>query len=634
MKSKAVIFVIASLFLLLNQISSNSALASSSQFTCIWSPEVPIIDGFVSEGEWKAFQSLRIPYWITYKNHTIFGAEPWDLTDKECQISLLAYSSHLYICLQIQDDYLSNDYSVRILQIYLDDHLSNYTDRRGLLLGLEYYYGHIYPNNIVNLFDGIAYRYGADGPDDVELGGTRDINVAYRHTSNGKLGENGTYIFEFDLPLKRITNDVYDASSKNMDIKITWGEAKYMFTDSSYWETTFNIIIPNIIEIDSSSVTDSRCDVGETQTVAFHLCWKHNLTDAKNITVNIKDQKLVSDSSGWVTFEVSRDFIIEASWKITGILGCDQYEVIVNDPSIIWDQVGLNIESGKRYDLGWNKLNWVGEYFYDRQPFKGTFSLNDTLIKIKTGKYAYQVVSISDSMYGLTKFVSNDFSIILDRVNVKLSIVDDRIDVLSKPELEWPATYEYDDSPFQGEVNIKTISGQTSVPTPVGKGSFTVESIEDEKYGLTAFTSNQVDCIWDRVKITQGGVSKSMAKTGDTESVWFKAVYEYDGREFAGELTGDGGMNKIFVNGIPMTWSSFDKVWKYSTKLDDNGKLTFEVTSVEDMQYKLTTFIDVAGPQSITWEKPFLETPVGIASIAAVLAIIAAGVIFFLRKRI
>ena len=152
-------------------------------------------------------------------------------------------------------------------------------------------------------------------------------------------------------------------------------------------------------------------------------------------------------------------------------------------------------------------------------------------------------------------------------------------------------------------------------------------------YGLTRFRANSVDCVWDRVKITQGGVSNQETKTGNMESVWFKAVYEYDNSSFTGEPTADGGVNKMFVNGIPLVWSSFDKVWKYSTKLDDNGKLTFEVTGVEDMQYKLTKFIDAAGPQSITWEKPFLETPVGIASVVAALAVIVAGVIFYLRKR-
>ena len=136
------------------------------------------------------------------------------------------------------------------------------------------------------------------------------------------------------------------------------------------------------------------------------------------------------------------------------------------------------------------------------------------------------------------------------------------------------------------------------------------------------------------MKIIKGGVSNPTSTTGNIETVWFKAVYEYDNSTFTGEPTSDGGVNKIFVNGVPLVWSSFDKEWKYSTKLDDNGKLTFEVTGVEDMQYKLTQFVDAAGPQSITWGKPFFETVVGMLSIVALLVVVAAVVIFVIRKRI
>ena len=188
-------------------------------------------------------------------------------------------------------------------------------------------------------------------------------------------------------------------------------------------------------------------------------------------------------------------------------------------------------------------------------------------------------------------------------------------------------------SPLRGDLP-DDVPGQSLHLDDVGKARFTADAIRDDQYGLTWFTTNSVDCVWDRVRITQGGVSSQLTKTGNMETVWFKAVYEYDYSSFTGEPTTNGDMNKITVNGIPLVWSSYDKEWKYSTKLDENGKLTFEVTGVEDMQYKLTKFVDDAGPQSITWEKPFLETPVGITSVVAVLAVIVAGAIFFLRKRV
>jgi hypothetical protein len=242
-------------------------------------------------------------------------------------------------------------------------------------------------------------------------------------------------------------------------------------------------------------------------------------------------------------------------------------------------------------------------------------------------KISWKVTAVNCS--GVTDFtqIIASPSIVWDRVNVTLTITNSRIDIGSDADLKYEAVYEYDGNPFQGKANISGLTKSQNIM----KSNFTCESIQDNKYGLTVFKSNQVCCVWDRVKITQGGASNSLTKPGSMESVWFKAVYESSGEEFTGEVTSDGGINKIFANGIPMTWSSFDRVWKYSTKLDDNGKLTFEVTGVEDTQYKLTKFVDAAGSQSITWEKPFLETPVGMVSVAAVLAIIIAGVILFHR---
>jgi hypothetical protein len=216
---------------------------SIGRFQIEWILSSPTIDGHIGEKEWGKFQPLVIPYWITYKNSTIYGAQPWDTKDKNCEISLQTYASHLYMCLKIPGYFLSKEYPMRILQIYLDDHLNNYIDRRGLLLGSEYYFGQDYPF-IANIFDGIAYRDGEDGKEDIQLGGTCDTSVKYSHTSNGISSANGTYIFEFDLPLKPVTNDVYDAVPGNLDIKITWGEATYEFLDSSYWKTSLKIEIP------------------------------------------------------------------------------------------------------------------------------------------------------------------------------------------------------------------------------------------------------------------------------------------------------------------------------------------------------------------------------------------------------
>jgi len=239
-------------------------------------------------------------------------------------------------------------------------------------------------------------------------------------------------------------------------------------------------------------------------------------------------------------------------------------------------------------------------------------------------KKTWRVTAVDCSgVHDYTQVVASP-SIIWDRINLTLDLGDDRIDVRTNAKPIWTAFYEYDGSLFQGRVNMKEpLSSQQ-----VGQTTFTVESIQDDLYGLTSFTSNQVDLVWDRVKIIQGGVSGPTIRTGETGSVWFKAVYEYDNEEF----TGDKGT--LYVNHLPMTWSSFDYTWKYSTKLDEPGSLLFEVTDIVDRKYGLTSIIDTIGTQTLVWETPFIETSAGILSIAAALAVVTAGIIFYLRKRI
>ncbi len=328
-------------------------------------------------------------------------------------------------------------------------------------------------------------------------------------------------------------------------------------------------------------------------------------------------------------------------------------QILVSVHGVIIDQTSV---SSQRCDVSSRQFVWThAKWDNGSDVLSGSIKINDDItIFNSTGwaklseisnvpaKRVYFVKAVNCS--GVTEFTqaAGSPSIIWDRVDDTLSIPNDRIDVGSNASIEWTAEYAFDGTPFKGSVVFSSplrgdfpddVPGQSLHIDDVGKRRFTADAIHDDQYGLTWFTTNSVDCVWDRVRITQGGVSNQLTKTGNMETVWFKAVYEYDYSNFTGEPTDDGGMNKITVNGIPMIWSSFDKEWKYSIKLDENGKLTFEVTGVEDMQYKLTKFVDDAGPQSITWEKPFLETPVGIVSIIVTLGLVAAGVLFFIRKR-
>jgi hypothetical protein len=231
-------------------------------------------------------------------------------------------------------------------------------------------------------------------------------------------------------------------------------------------------------------------------------------------------------------------------------------------------------------------------------------------------KVAYQITSMNCSEIQDFEQIVESPSIIWDRVKITLNIVDTHINVGSTPEITWVANYEYDGGQFMGEIDFKLEAGGSS-----GKAIFVVRAIKDDLYGLNSYESQPVECIRDRILIKEGGVMKPVATIGETVSVWFRAYYEYGDEEF----TGDDGI--LYVNDEVVYWSSVDRAWRYEVKLNEVGTRDFVVTRVADDRYGLTTFVDNFGSLSVRWEKPFIETPLGIASILVILAVVAIGAV-------
>ena len=150
-------------------------------------------------------------------------------------------------------------------------------------------------------------------------------------------------------------------------------------------------------------------------------------------------------------------------------------------------------------------------------------------------------------MKGITNFeqmVSNP-SIIWDSIQINLKAKDERIDVGSEGEYMFTATYAYDMSDATPYVSL--VLNDSLIKDAVGKWGFKVDAISEGQYGLTAFDANTIECIWDRIKIVEGGVSANVSVVGRMETVWFKATYEYDNEIF------DGTKGTLYVNGSAMT---------------------------------------------------------------------------------
>ena len=206
-------------------------------------------------------------------------------------------------------------------------------------------------------------------------------------------------------------------------------------------------------------------------------------------------------------------------------------------------------------------------------------------------------------------------TVIWDRVNLVLRVVDDRVDVDSNASVTWVGSvYESDNSPFVGN----PILNDTLNKHTVGRYCFTASSINDTKYGLTVFQSNLVFCIWDEIKVNVGGVSNKQTQVGDPETVWVIGIYDYDNMLLKGAngtlyldvytLAYDGSTQRwawVWNRTDPMDWSSLYDRWEKTYSFDDPGPRRFTVSKlhpVEDRLYNLTAVNDlVVPPLDITW---------------------------------
>jgi len=245
-----------------------------------------------------------------------------------------------------------------------------------------------------------------------------------------------------------------------------------------------------------------------------------------------------------------------------------------------------------------NRTGWANFDNSSSNPIKKTFSVEKVNFTYVYDGKVYYIKSFTQKARSLTT--------IWDRVKIILDVADDRIDVGSEADISWGASvYESDNSIFEGY----PLFNDTRSHDNVGKWYITTSSIVDPKYHLTAFKSNTVSCIWDRIKIIGGGVSQPQTNIGQAETVWFIGAYEYDNGLFKGTmgklfLNVSENMHVIIIND-PMNWIGEKDIWESSGySFNTPGTRTFKISGVYDKLYNLTKIKDSVGPLNISWETP------------------------------
>jgi len=204
----------------------------------------------------------------------------------------------------------------------------------------------------------------------------------------------------------------------------------------------------------------------------------------------------------------------------------------------------------------------------------------------------YNSVAGTEGTYGLTVVNMNyqAVTVIWDKVQFTLTVADDRINVGDSAQISVTAKYAYDNTAFQGFYSFN----DTLTKTTVGKWGFKVASITDSLYGLTAFESNAVSVIWDRIKVNSLSADKSRRNVGSTVTLSVQLVYEYD----SGYITS----GTFTLNGLTLSYSGSNGVWRATDSKSTVQAVTYNSVSGTEGTYSLTTVNMNSQSVTVIWD--------------------------------
>lgn len=281
----------------------------------------------------------------------------------------------------------------------------------------------------------------------------------------------------------------------------------------------------------------TRVDVGSSAPITVRAYYAY---DSSPASVGIRfNLPLIQNEVGRYVYKV-----VAVDDPLYGLTAFESNEV-----AIIFDRVVLNVIASKqRVDVG-NEAPIIvkGHYEYDGTPFVGTVYLNNAIRQQTVGKYNYYVIGISDRLYGLTVFRSNQIEVIFDRVVVRLTPLLNRVQVGREAKLSYTAYYEYDGRPFRGEVFLD----KPLVSHVMGPVTYGVSGINDTEFGLKSYRFEEVTVIFDLIKAE---LNIDQMPFGIKPIV--RLVYQYDGSPVRGATVYLGRSPLLEGSDKPGTYSA------------------------------------------------------------------------------
>jgi len=197
---------------------------------------------------------------------------------------------------------------------------------------------------------------------------------------------------------------------------------------------------------------------------------------------SLKGATTTIDADGSFTILVNAESLV-AQYTYTVYATTDQNTVQNQTVNVIVDRVQFTVSADStRVNVGENAIITVqAVYEYDSTSFQGTYALNDTTTQYDVAcKHGYKVTSMTDSLYGLTTFTTNEIAVIWDALNVTDYVVD-----VASASVYVRMVFAYDGSPVQG--GTVGLAGYAEATNSTGWVAFDLSSGADLSFGQTAY---------------------------------------------------------------------------------------------------------------------------------------------------
>lgn len=273
----------------------------------------------------------------------------------------------------------------------------------------------------------------------------------------------------------------------------------------------------------------------------------------------------------------------------------------------IWDSlvVSLTDPPDQRVDVNYNISGQVvasAIYDYDSAAYAGTFTLNySTWVHAVVGKHGYTVSAANgDDAYGITAIRVNDETYcIWDRVNITvLAVVDNRINAGATATVNPTAVYEYDAGAWAGVITYNASLTQAAV----GLYGYSVQSITDTNYGLTAFTQFAPDfyVIFDRIRVLTLMANGTTVAVGTNVLLNATLELEYDNH---GLGAGDT-VNLTASVTPPMTWNAGLSVFEEMETRGIDATVNYNLITASEATYGITVVNMNGNAVTVVWGAP------------------------------